>query len=559
MTNKQAVEATSVQCLEWRAASFKIKGKAWPYKRTQKYAVNPANLSAAGFYFSPTSSSPDRCICFLCGAEAKNWTPKETPFEQHESSSPKCPWVAIFRTIPSWMDAVKRGDVVLPATVDELCQDEEDSPWSKKMEDARIATFRSWWPYKDGSGFKCTAEQVARAGFCYKPSLDSPDMAECQFCRLALDGWEPEDDPREEHEKRSPNCTFFNPQKFLAKPKSTRGRKKKAEMAEEAEESVRAGTKKGKGKEKVKDSEPDEEEKEQEKETTTRTRRLRKKADIADKQKKTAKGMQQPVEEVMDAAPSSTRQEDDADFPVHSIFTERKPQPKASPHSSPHEEDIKGSSSSSMDVCKDDQDEDVTHLSSRIEKTASETDKQAEPIIVEDAPAPMDDARDDVEDQHGQESSIQSPQHDTEGDLMVMDSNDEEVVEEDPSNEMMNTDTPTPQLTPPRSDSPNHSSTVVSESPSPGDEPEPSTQGTRSRYLHEIIAELAPRLSDGSPYEPTPEDYKMSVGQFLAAIYEKERLRLQTEGDEMIRIFMTEAQRAREAIIARYQDDGEMR
>jgi len=29
----------------------------------------------------------------------------------------------------------------------------------------------------------------------YNPTLDSPDNAECLYCGLGLDGWDPDDDP----------------------------------------------------------------------------------------------------------------------------------------------------------------------------------------------------------------------------------------------------------------------------------------------------------------------------------------------------------------------------
>ena len=37
--------------------------------------------------------------------------------------------------------------------------------------------------------------QMAKAGFIYTPSDNSPDIAMCFFCLKELEGWEPEDDP----------------------------------------------------------------------------------------------------------------------------------------------------------------------------------------------------------------------------------------------------------------------------------------------------------------------------------------------------------------------------
>lgn len=50
---------------------------------------------------------------------------------------------------------------------------------------------------------------MAEAGWHYSPTKDSDDFASCAYCELSLDGWEPTDDPMEEHRRRSPECAFF--------------------------------------------------------------------------------------------------------------------------------------------------------------------------------------------------------------------------------------------------------------------------------------------------------------------------------------------------------------
>lgn len=53
-------------------------------------------------------------------------------------------------------------------------------------------------------------EQMASAGWHYAPTKESNDFAKCAYCELSLDGWEDTDNPLEEHERRSPSCTFFS-------------------------------------------------------------------------------------------------------------------------------------------------------------------------------------------------------------------------------------------------------------------------------------------------------------------------------------------------------------
>ncbi|PIO11001.1 hypothetical protein AB205_0219860, partial [Aquarana catesbeiana] len=50
---------------------------------------------------------------------------------------------------------------------------------------------------------------MAEAGFIHCPSGNSPDVAQCFFCMKELEGWEPDDDPMEEHKKHSPHCLFL--------------------------------------------------------------------------------------------------------------------------------------------------------------------------------------------------------------------------------------------------------------------------------------------------------------------------------------------------------------
>ncbi|KAI9762589.1 MAG: hypothetical protein M1840_001215 [Geoglossum simile] len=57
------------------------------------------------------------------------------------------------------------------------------------------------WPHKAPS-----PDQLAQAGFYYRPSPENPDSVECFLCRKGLDGWEECDDPIEEHLKHSADC-----------------------------------------------------------------------------------------------------------------------------------------------------------------------------------------------------------------------------------------------------------------------------------------------------------------------------------------------------------------
>ncbi|XP_032684301.1 baculoviral IAP repeat-containing protein 5 [Odontomachus brunneus] len=69
----------------------------------------------------------------------------------------------------------------------------------------RIKTFNNW-PFTISD--KCNSECMAAAGFYAIGNNDEPDLVECFMCGKQLDGWEPDDDPWDEHVKHQSNCSF---------------------------------------------------------------------------------------------------------------------------------------------------------------------------------------------------------------------------------------------------------------------------------------------------------------------------------------------------------------
>ncbi|KAI4730421.1 hypothetical protein E4T49_01766 [Aureobasidium sp. EXF-10728] len=59
------------------------------------------------------------------------------------------------------------------------------------------------WPHQSPSG-----EELARAGFFFKPAPDSDDNAQCFHCAVKLDGWESQDVPLQEHLAHSAHCSY---------------------------------------------------------------------------------------------------------------------------------------------------------------------------------------------------------------------------------------------------------------------------------------------------------------------------------------------------------------
>ncbi|KAF2493355.1 inhibitor of apoptosis repeat-containing protein [Lophium mytilinum] len=174
-----------------RASNTKKKTPAsvsWPHKNP-----NPEELAFAGFYYKPSADNIDNVQCLVCNSQLDGWDPIDVPAYEHLLHAPECGW-AINACI-----RLRLGD---PNRV-------EEDPMSEKMIESRRATYMESWPHEDKKGWKPKIQKMIEAGWCYDPSPDADDGASCHYCHLALDGWEPKDNPLTEHRRRSPECLFF--------------------------------------------------------------------------------------------------------------------------------------------------------------------------------------------------------------------------------------------------------------------------------------------------------------------------------------------------------------
>ncbi|KAK2801567.1 hypothetical protein FQN51_005274 [Onygenales sp. PD_10] len=168
---------------------------AWPHERP-----SPEELAHAGFYYKPTSLSPDNAACYLCERALDGWEEEDDPVTEHLKHSGECGWATM-------MDIARQSSN----------PNEIEDPTSPAIVEARRATFGSLWPHDGKRGW------LIEAGWYFCPSDESDDFVSCAYCKLSLDGWEPKDDPFDEHHRRSPECSFF----VFATKKSTKASRSK--------------------------------------------------------------------------------------------------------------------------------------------------------------------------------------------------------------------------------------------------------------------------------------------------------------------------------------------
>ncbi|OJJ87571.1 uncharacterized protein ASPGLDRAFT_63729 [Aspergillus glaucus CBS 516.65] len=183
---------------------------SWPHNRP-----SPAELAHAGFYYEPHETNPDNTRCFLCESALDGWEEEDNPITEHLTLSQNCGW-AIMKDIERHSSN--------PAEIED--------PTSERISGARSATFGLYWPHDGKKGWVCQSEKMVAGGWYFCANEESNDLASCAYCKLSLDGWEPKDDPYEEHYRRSSDCSFFvfaqNPNK---KTKASRSKKPRTSKA----------------------------------------------------------------------------------------------------------------------------------------------------------------------------------------------------------------------------------------------------------------------------------------------------------------------------------------
>ncbi|KAE8354964.1 hypothetical protein BDV28DRAFT_63406 [Aspergillus coremiiformis] len=183
----------------------------WPHRRP-----SPAELAHAGFYYNPYETNPDNTTCFLCHRTLDGWEEEDNPITEHLKHAKDCGWAIM-------MDIQQHSSN--PAEIED--------PTSDKIREARLATFGSSWPHDGKRGWVCQSDKMVDGGWYFCPTEDSDDLASCVYCKLSLDGWEPKDDPFDEHYRRSARCSFF----VFAQ---TRGKKGKGSRSKKASTSKAA-------------------------------------------------------------------------------------------------------------------------------------------------------------------------------------------------------------------------------------------------------------------------------------------------------------------------------
>ncbi|KAJ5332825.1 hypothetical protein MYU51_009001 [Penicillium brevicompactum] len=192
------------------------KAITWPHQRP-----SPAELAHAGFYYKPYETNPDNTTCFECHRALDGWEEDDNPITEHLKHAPDCGWAIL-------MDIQQNSSN--PASIED--------PTGDRITQARQSTFGEAWPHDGKRGWVCQSEKMVEGGWYFCPTDESDDLASCAYCKLSLDGWEPKDDPFDEHYRRSSDCSFF----VFAQPPGKKGKGSKAKKPRVSKASSRLST-----------------------------------------------------------------------------------------------------------------------------------------------------------------------------------------------------------------------------------------------------------------------------------------------------------------------------
>jgi hypothetical protein len=188
--------------------------------------MNVENLAKSGFYYF---NQGDSCQCIYCLIIISDWTETDIPKVEHRKWSPACPFILKLPVgnIPSkntGVDETRTPDlssftapiskglsspVICPNAVSERSPRTlivpECGTYDYHQTEIRLKTFKLWPKLCQ------TKEEMAEAGFLYTGFNDN---VKCPFCKITINQWMPEENPKTKHLSISPECTFVK--KYLA-------------------------------------------------------------------------------------------------------------------------------------------------------------------------------------------------------------------------------------------------------------------------------------------------------------------------------------------------------
>ncbi|XP_008276362.1 E3 ubiquitin-protein ligase XIAP [Stegastes partitus] len=151
--------------------------------------VRGQDLAQAGLYYLGVQ---DQVQCFCCGGRLGGWETGDTAWGEHTKHFPHCFFIL--------------GHDVGNITFQASTENSEGGSSQQRNTYVHMGTFEERLNSFAGVQHPVDHERLARAGFY---STGRGDRTSCFRCGGGLKGWQPEEDPWEEHAKNYPGCSFL--------------------------------------------------------------------------------------------------------------------------------------------------------------------------------------------------------------------------------------------------------------------------------------------------------------------------------------------------------------
>lgn len=79
-----------------KASSSRLPSSSFKWPHPASFKATPDSLAEAGFYFNPSSDSPDCATCYMCNKSIVGWEHDDDPFAIHyEKCQDRCAWAIV--------------------------------------------------------------------------------------------------------------------------------------------------------------------------------------------------------------------------------------------------------------------------------------------------------------------------------------------------------------------------------------------------------------------------------------------------------------------------------
>ncbi|CAF1458838.1 unnamed protein product [Adineta steineri] len=162
--------------------------------------ITPAaqDMFLAGWSYT---SIADRVICTHCNAIFHKWTELDRPYEIHRLKSPQCQFVLAVEKKEGKTSTSAIRITTEPNT--QAAVETANNMYSLAIH--RYETFQKNWPHTNENPLP-SIESFVDAGFFY---TGDQTIVKCFYCKKSLKHWAPTDDPKVEHARWFPECSYI--------------------------------------------------------------------------------------------------------------------------------------------------------------------------------------------------------------------------------------------------------------------------------------------------------------------------------------------------------------